>query len=385
MRRTTLSLLAFVFGLSTLFAQQAIFERQNIVSPQKNDDGTVTLRLRAPGAQKVEVMGDCIDGYRKAMTKDENGVWTYTTQPLAPELYSYRFYADGVELQDPANWHRSRDVRSFMSTFIISKEEGDCGYLYENHNVPHGNIQQVWYDSKTLGMARRMSIYTPAGYEKGGNYPVLYLLHGSGGDEDAWLTLGRASQVLDNLIAAGKAVPMIVVMTNGHADNDASPEFTALARRERQKASFEESFPEVKSYIEKNFRVKKGADNTAMCGLSMGGFHTFHLSLMNPGMFGYLGLFSAAVRMDRGSNKSIDQQIADDATVSAQIAAVFKAKPHLYWIGIGKTDFLYEQNKGLRAYLDKMGYPYEYYENEDGHIWRNWRIYLTIFSQKLFK
>ena len=385
MKRVTLSLLALAMGITGMFAQQAIFERQNMVSPQKNDDGTVTLRLRAPGALKVEVMGDCIDGYRKEMTKGENGVWSFTTQPLAPELYSYRFYADGVELQDPANWHRSRDVRSFMSTFIISKEEGDCGYLYENHNVPHGNIHQIWYDSETLGMTRRMSIYTPAGYEKGGNYPVLYLLHGMGGDEDAWLTLGRASQVLDNLIAAGKAVPMIVVMTNGHADNDASPEFTALQQRGRQKASFEESFPEVKRYIEQNFRVKKGADNTAMCGLSMGGFHTFHISLMNPGMFGYLGLFSAAVRMDRNSNKSIDQQIAEDAEVSGQLAAVFKAKPHLYWIGIGKTDFLYEQNKGLRAYLDKMNYPYEYYENEDGHIWRNWRIYLSIFTQKLFK
>ena len=385
MRRTTLSLVAFVMGISSLFAQQAIFERQNIVSPQKNDDGTVTFRLRAPEAQKVNVAGDCIDGYFKPMTKDDDGVWTFTTQPLAPELYSYRFYADGVEMQDPSNWHRSRDVRSFMSTFIISQEEGDAGYLYENHNVPHGNIQQVWYDSPTLGMSRRMSIYTPAGYEKGGNYPVLYLLHGMGGDEDAWLTLGRASQILDNLIAAGKTVPMIVVMTNGHADNDASPEFTALAQRGGQKASFEESFPEVKQYIEKHFRVKKGADNTALCGLSMGGFHTFHLSLMNPGMFGYLGLFSAAVRMDRNSNKPIDQQIAESAEVSGQIAAVFKAKPHLYWIGIGKTDFLYEQNKGLRAYLDKMQYPYEYFENEDGHIWRNWRIYLTLFTQKLFK
>ena len=385
MKRVTLSFMAFALGLTAIFAQQAIFERQNIVSPQMNDDGTVTLRLRAPEAQKVEVIGDCIDGYRKPMTKDDNGVWSFTTQSLAPELYSYRFYADGVELQDPSNWHRSRDVRSFMSTFIISKQEGDQGYLYKNNNVPHGNIQQIWYDSPVLGMSRRMSVYTPAGYEKGGNYPVLYLLHGMGGDEDAWLTLGRASQVLDNLIAAGKAVPMIVVMTNGHADNDASPEFTALEQRGRQKASFEESFPEIKQYIEKNFRVKKGADNTAMCGLSMGGFHTFHISLMNPGMFGYLGLFSAAVRMDRNSNKSIDQQIADDPQVSSQIAAVFKAKPRLYWIGIGKTDFLYEQNKGLRAYLDKMQYPYEYYENEDGHIWRNWRIYLSIFSQKLFK
>jgi len=385
MKRVTLSLLAFALGISAMFAQQAIFEHQDIVSPQKNDDGSVTLRLKAPSAQKVEVMGDCIEGYRKSMTREENGIWTFTTSPLVPELYSYRFYVDGVELQDPSNWHRSRDVRSFMNTFIISKEEGDQGYLYGNHNVPHGNITQIWYDSKTLGMSRRMSIYTPAGYQKGSKYPVLYLLHGMGGDEDAWLTLGRASQVLDNLIAAGKAEPMIVVMTNGHADNDASPEFTALQQRGRQKASFEESFPEIVKYIEKNYRIKKGADNTAICGLSMGGFHTFHLSLMHPGMFGYIGLFSAAVRMDRNSQKSIDQQIAESAEVSGQIAAVFKARPHLYWIGIGKTDFLYEQNKGLRAYLDKMQYPYEYYENEDGHIWRNWRIYLSIFTQKLFK
>ena len=174
MKRTILSILALALGTAAMFAQQAIFERQNIVSPQKNDDGSVTLRLRAPEASKVEVMGDCIEGYRKEMTKGENGVWSFTTQPLAPELYSYRFYADGVELQDPANWHRSRDVRSFMSTFIISKEEGDQGYLYGNHNVPHGNIQQIWYDSPTLGMARRMSIYTPAGYEKGGKYLPLF-------------------------------------------------------------------------------------------------------------------------------------------------------------------------------------------------------------------
>lgn len=384
MKHLSLTLIGLVLFAVQSMAQQAIFEHHDLVSPVFNADGTVTLKLMAPNAQKVEVMGDCVDGYRKEMTK-QDGVWSYTTKALDPELYSYRFYVDGVETLDPANVNRSRDVKSFMSTFIVSKSSDDCGYLYGNHNVAHGNLTQVWYDSPTLGMSRRMSIYTPAGYEKGGKYPVLYLLHGMGGDEEAWLTLGRAVQVMDNLIAQGKAEPMIVVMTNGHADNDACPEFTALKERGRQKASFEESFPEVMQYIEKNFRVKKGAANTALCGLSMGGFHTFHLSLLHPGEFGYLGLFSAAVRMDRNSQKSINVQLEESAEVSGQIAAVFNAKPKLYWIGIGKTDFLYEQNKGLRKFLDKKQYPYEYFESEDGHIWRNWRIYLNIFAQKLFK
>lgn len=368
-----------------LLAQQAIFEKHDIKSPVINSDGTVTFTLLAPTAGKVEVTGDCIEGFKQPMQKQDGGLWTFTTSRLTPELYSYRFYVDGAEALDPSNLDRSRDVRSHMSTFIISNTDTDCGYYYQNHDVPHGDLHQVWYQSETLGMQRRMSIYTPAGYEKGGKYPVLYLLHGMGGDEEAWLTLGRAVQVMDNLIAQGKAEPMIVVMTNGHADNDACPEFTALKERGHQKASFEESFPEVMNYVAKNYRIKKGAHNTALCGLSMGGFHTFHLSLLHPGKFGYLGLFSAAVRMDRNSSKSIDQQIAESPEVSGKIAEVFKAKPELYWIGIGKTDFLYDQNKGLRAYLDRMNYPYEYYESEDGHIWRNWRDYLTIFAQKLFK
>ena len=363
-------------------AQQAIFERHDTRSPQFNDDGTVTLRIKAPEAKKVSIVGDCIKDGHSDLTQHE-GVWEYTTGVLPPELYSYRFYVDGAEVQDASNIERSRDVRSFLSTFIISKEEGDCGWLYQNHNVEHGDVSHVWYDSPTLGMKRRMSIYTPPGYHEGKAYPVLYLLHGAGGDEEAWLTLGRMAQIMDNLIALGKAKPMIVVTPNGNASDDAGPLETGIAKKERPKKSYEESFTDIMNYVKSHYKVKKGADNTALCGLSMGGYHTFRISMLNPGTFGYLGLYSAAFRLDL-SQKSFDEQLADHPEAAGQLKALFAAKPHLYWIAIGKDDFLYQKNVDLRRYLDKMQYPYEYYESEGGHIWRNWRVYLSMFAQRLF-
>lgn len=377
----------FAAMLLTAFAaeaQQAIFERHDTRSPQFNDDGTVTLRIKAPEAKKVTVVGDCIEKGHGEL-KQQDGVWSYTTAQLPAELYSYRFYVDGVEAQDAGNIERSRDVRSFMSTFIVSKEEGDCGWLYQNHNVEHGDVAHVWYDSPQLGLKRRMSIYTPPGYDKGKAYPVLYLLHGAGGDEEAWLTLGRTAQIIDNLIALGKAKPMIVVMPNGNASDDASPLETGLKKKEWPKMSYEESFSDVMNYVKKHYKTKKGADNTAICGLSMGGYHTFRISMLNPGTFGYMGLFSAAIRLGgRNQQKGVEQQFADNPEATAQMKALFDAKPHLYWIAIGKDDFLFQQNVELRSYLDKMQYPYEYYENGGGHIWRNWRIYLSMFAQRLF-
>ena len=363
-------------------AQQAIFERHDTRSPQFNDDGTVTLRIKAQEAQKVSVVGDCIENGHADLTQ-QDGLWSYTTKVLPAELYNYRFYVDGAEVQDAGNIERSRDVRSFMSTFIVSKEEGDCGYLYQNHNVDHGDVAHVWYDSPRLGMKRRMSIYTPPDYDKGKDFPVLYLLHGAGGDEEAWLTLGRTAQIMDNLIALGKAKPMIVVMPNGNASDDAGPLESGIKNKERPKTTYEESFADIMDYVQSHYQVRKGADNTALCGLSMGGYHTFRISMLNPGTFGYIGLYSAAVRLDR-SQKSFEEQLADHPEAAAQLKAVFDAKPHLYWIAIGKEDFLYQQNVALRQYLDKKQYRYEYFENEGGHIWRNWRIYLSMFAPRLF-
>lgn len=378
----TLAVLMLATTLAT--AQEAIFERRDQGSPRFNDDGTVTLSLRAPDATRVDIVGDCVENMHAQLTKDGDR-WSYTSPVLFAELYNYRFYVDGVETLDPSNIERSRDVRSFMSTFIVSREVGDQGYLYANHDVAHGNMAQVWYDSPSLGLARRMTIYTPAGYDKGKKYPVLYLLHGAGGDEEAWPTLGRTQQIMDNLIALGKAEPMIVVMPNGNATDDASPLLSGLSKKGEPKATFEEAFDDIINYVESHYKVKKGPKNTALCGLSMGGYHTFKISNLRPGRFAYIGLFSAAISMERGNRAPVQEQIAGNPAFAKQIADVFAAKPALYWIAIGKDDFLMPQNVSYRAYLDSQKLPYEYYESEGGHSWRNWRVYLSMFAQRLFR
>ena len=239
-----MTLAVLMLATTQAMAQEAIFERRDQGSPRFNDDGTVTLSLRAPDATRVDIVGDCVENMHAQLTKDGDR-WSYTSPVLFAELYNYRFYVDGVETLDPSNIERSRDVRSFMSTFIVSREVGDQGYLYANHDVAHGNMAQVWYDSPSLGLTRRMTIYTPAGYDKGKKYPVLYLLHGAGGDEEAWPTLGRTQQIMDNLIALGKAEPMIVVMPNGNATDDASPLLSGLSKKEKPKATFEEAFDDI--------------------------------------------------------------------------------------------------------------------------------------------
>lgn len=379
-----MTLAVLMLATTQAMAQEAIFERRDQGSPRFNDDGTVTLSLRAPDATRVDIVGDCVENMHAQLTKDGDR-WSYTSPVLFAELYNYRFYVDGVETLDPSNIERSRDVRSFMSTFIVSREVGDQGYLYANHDVAHGNMAQVWYDSPSLGLTRRMTIYTPAGYDKGKKYPVLYLLHGAGGDEEAWPTLGRTQQIMDNLIALGKAEPMIVVMPNGNASDDASPLLSGLSKKEKPKATFEEAFDDIINYVESHYKVKKGPKNTALCGLSMGGYHTFKISNLRPGRFAYIGLFSAAISMGRGNQAPVQEQIAGNPAFAKQIADVFAAKPALYWIAIGKDDFLMQQNVSYRAYLDSQKLPYEYYESEGGHSWRNWRIYLSMFAQRLFK
>lgn len=404
-----LCVLACALFVVTAWGQQALFGGNQIVSPEVNADGTVTFRLYAPKAVKVEVTGDFLPTVKVStpmgevdqsgvapLTEGKDGVWTYTTTSLAPELYSYTFKVDGMTYLDPSNIYMCRDIATYTDIFIVEKEKGDKGDLYSVNAVPHGNVSKVWYDSPTLKMTRRMTVYTPAGYEKGGRYPVLYLLHGAGGDEDAWTTLGRAAQIMDNLIAEGKAKPMIVVMTNGNTNCEAAPGEWSKGmykpsfmghRDSKPVASMEESFPDVVKYVEKNYRVLKNKKDRAICGLSMGGGHSFAISKLYPNMFDYVGLFSAAIYVKGGNNSKqpLLDQMNEDADFNKQMAALFGAHPKLYWIAIGKTDFLYKANADYRKYLDGKGYSYEYLETEGGHIWRNWRVYLTEFAQKIFK
>lgn len=367
---------ALAIGMAA-WAQQALGPGTGLVSPEINPDHSVTFRLFAPKAIKVQVTGDFMPGSAD-MKEGKDGVWTFTTKPLEGELYSYSFIVDGMRTMDPSNIYRNRDVATWTNIFTLSAEQGDKGWYYEAHDVPHGTVSHVWYDSPTLGTNRRLTVYTPAGYEGGkAKYPVLYLLHGSGGDEDAWSDLGRTVQIMDNLIAEGKAKPMIVVMPNGVWFNKAAPgaavnmfQPTFANSRSQSTIEVENSFPDIMAFIEKNYRVAKGYANTAVAGLSMGGRQSCMLSLHYPDKFGYVGLFSG-VAVPEGNEAAFD--------------AVFAAKPRLYWIGCGKDDGIIVNSRKLKAFCDERGYPVTLYESEGGHIWRNWRVYLTLFAQKLFK
>ena len=384
MRRISAFIVCTLMCISTI-AQQSLGRNSRVQSPEINNDQTVTFRLRAPKAVKVQVTGDFTPKGRVDMVENREGIWEYTTpEALSPELYCYNFIVDGLKINDPSNVFRIRDVSSVFDVFIIGGERAD---LYKVNNTPHGTVSKVWYHSPSLGIDRRMTVYTPAGYESSSKrYPVFYLLHGMGGDENAWSELGRATQILDNLIAQGKAEPMIVVMTNGNAAQEAAPGESSLGytqpslmQAKTMEGSFEQHFPEVVKFIDKNYRTKANKKNRAIAGLSMGGFHSLHISKHYPDMFDYVGLFSAAIYPGRNAASPVYQDM--DGKLKAQ----FAKKPSLYWIGIGKTDFLYRDNERFRKQLDSAHHPYEYFENEDGHIWKNWRIYLTEFTPKLFK
>lgn len=385
-------------ALLSASAQQALWGVPTIISPEVNQDKTVTFRLNAPNANLVQVTGDFLptekiktpfgefDGPGHAdLKKNGNGLWEYTTPaPLAPELYSYTFVVDSLKMTDPSNVYQLRDVASVTNIFIIPGERAD---LYSVNKVPHGTVSKVWYESPSLGMDRRLTVYTPAAYEDSNKrYPVFYLLHGMGGDENAWTELGRAAQILDNLIAQGKVKPMIVVMTNGNASQEAAPGETSEGLKapttqlpKTMDGSFETSFPEVVNFIDSHYRTKADKASRAIAGLSMGGFHSLHISKANPDMFDYVGLFSAAIL----PTNCVESPVYSD--FEGKLKTQFDKKPALYWIAIGDKDFLYDANKQYRELLDSKKYPYEYYETGEGHIWKNWRIYLTEFLPKLFR
>lgn len=371
------------------FAQQALWGVINIKSPDIHDDNTVTFRLKAPQAKKVEITGDFLPSRKAntvALVMNKDSVWEFTTpEPLASELYSYNFIVDGVRVIDPSNVYMNRDVTSVANIFIIGGTPGD---LYNVKNVPHGTVSRTWYNSPTLDMKRRLTVYTPAGYEDNQkqHYPVLYLLHGMGGDEEAWIALGRASQMLDNLIAQSKIKPMIVVMPNGNAVQEAAPGESSLRLQpptaqlpKTMEGSFEKAFPDIVKYIDSHYRTIAHKSSRAICGLSMGGFHSKFISAEYPDLFDYVGLFSAAIMPNGNMTCEIYQN--QDAKLKIQ----FAKKPKLYWIGIGNADFLYKANTDYRKYLTDHNYPFTYVETGEGHIWKNWRIYLAQFTQKLFK
>jgi enterochelin esterase family protein len=374
-------------------ARPAFRRPPRVVSPEILPDNKVIFRLYAKDASKITVSGEWQAGFgaSEALVKNDTGLFSITVGPLTPELYAYTFTVDGVRTIDPGNAQVRRDGSNYQSFFIVPGPESDL-YLQKN-DVPHGTITKIWYKSAVLNMDRRVYVYTPAGYE-GGNkkYPVFYLFHGAGGDEDAWTNMGRTAQIMDNLIVQGRAVPMIVVMTNGNANqagaqNEVPPIPSmgeqGMAAYQRYAGKFEEHLvKDIVPFIEKNYRTLTGKDNRAIAGLSMGGAHTQTITNNNPGMFGYIGVFSMGI-MNMGPQNSDAAKLEQERI--AKLEALKKSGYKLYWIGCGKDDFVYKGVVTLRETLDKVGLKYTYRESTGGHTWANWRIYLSEFAPLLFK
>jgi enterochelin esterase-like enzyme len=386
-------------------------------SPEILDDQKVTFRLRAPNASEVLLNGDWPQGRGVKMAKDDAGTWSATVGPLTPELWAYTFNVDGVSLLDSANANILRDGTRYSNFLIV---DGALSDAYKIKDVTHGNVSLVWYDSPTLASAspRRMYVYTPPGYDRStARYPVLYLLHGAGGDEDAWNNMGRASVIMDNLIAGNRVKPMLVVMTNGNANQKMAPGYgivpgqiigntgnpgevgvagafsggrgaapgaaptpggataPAVGRgggRGMSNSAFPESLVnDVVPYIEKNFRAIPNKDSRAIAGLSMGGGHTLAATNAHPDVFSYVGVFSMGTAAD----------------VSDKLEALKKAGVKYYYVGHGKDDPVVRvaQGQNLAAQLQKVGINYHYTESSGGHTWSNWRIYLSEFTPSLFK
>ena len=378
--------------LGTLQAQEltnfSFWGQKPIVSPEIQND-SVTFRLKADYATIVKLSGSWMENPWTGtidMTRGENNVWSVKIPLPAPEIYTYNFVVDGVAVNDPQNVLVQRDGTRYLPMLLVPGERTE-NYGEANQ---HGTVSHPWYHSKLLGMDRRLTVYTPYGYENNPKkkYPVLYLLHGAGGDEEAWTSMGRTAQILDNLIEKGLAEPMIVVMPNGNANQAAArtlniPEkpmaFNRWDREAFEKMSDAEKdlamngyvrslCTEIVPFIEKNYRAIAKPASRAIAGLSMGGGHTISASILYPEMFDYICPLSAA-----------------GSATPEQIATLKKAGVKLYFLACGNTDFLFQGAEEMHAKLNEQGLKHEYFVSDGGHVWANWRLYLNTFAQKLFK
>jgi len=383
------------------------------VSPIVLEDGTVTFRLYAPDARTVTVRNttggyaDWPGGNEVPLAPDGQGLWSVTIGPLPSEYFKYVYVVDGVPALDPGNTVAVRDSRLYSSLLRVP---GSAAALYDICAVPHGTVQQIWYPSPTLGLTRRAIIYTPPGYQHcGEHYPVLYLLHGGGGDEDQWCGLGCAPQILDNLIAAGRARPMIVVMPNGNAKQAASfgvlPVETGWQRPEPGAGilDFPSSIvPDLVPWIDEGYRTLRDREHRAIAGLSMGGAQAFHCALSNLDQMAWLATFSGgfpllpgvAVEIPAPSNAGrlrgpdITRTIDPDkfASLVPHLDARLNEELRLLHLTMGLEDGLITTHRDLKRLLDARGIAYSLMELPGyAHEWRFWRLSLADLVTRLFQ
>ncbi len=373
-RTLSLLLLFYVFGFaSAAFAQTTPVP---VVSPEVLPDNRVTFRFRAPNVKEVALS---LEGASKDLTmqKDEQGVWSVTSEPLTPDFYGYSFVADGVHLIDPSNPLMKPNLLNTTSQVHVP----EASLPWEVGDVPHGEVHHHFYKSTVVGDQRDFYVYTPPGYDGRGKqtYPVLYLLHGFSDDASGWTAVGRANVILDNLISQGKTKPMLVVMTLGYG----APEilrggFGGFSRspevRDRNFAKFSEALlGEVLPRVESAYLVKKDQNSRAIAGLSMGGSESLLTGLNNLDKFAWVGAFSSG-----GIPEEFDKDFPKlDAKANSQLKVL--------WIACGVDDRLIELNRKLRSWLDAKGVHKVDVETPGAHTWMVWRRNLVAFSGLLFR
>jgi enterochelin esterase family protein len=351
-----------------------------VVSPEVAADRRVSFRIFAPKGEVVRLVGtDIPDNAQGApLTKGAEGVWEGTLGPLLPGAYRYHFDVDGVPVIDPRNPSTSESNENTWSLVAVPGSD-----VMDTRDVPHGAVAAVTYYSKALKRFRRMHVYTPPGYEKGGGrYPVFYLLHGAFDCDDSWTSVGRAGFILDNLIAAGKAKPMVVVMPAGHTGpfsfggpRPATDEFVA------------DFTGDVMPHVESHYRVHADRAHRAIAGLSMGGGQTLTIGMSRLGDFAYLGVFSSGVFgiTGRGPGAGEPGPSFEERHRAALDDARMKKGLRLFWFATGKDDFVVETSRATVEMLKKHGFDVVYEETAGGHTWLNWRDYLAEFAPQLFR
>ena len=360
---------------------QAWNNRSPVSSPEVSEDGKITFRIYAPNADTVRLSSSDLPGqmWGSMMTRDEEGEgeWELTVGPFVPGSYRYNFNVDGVSVIDPVNPVTSQSNANTWSLVTVS---GDPNM--DTRDVPRGAVSEVTYYSESLGKFRRMHVYTPPGYEADDskNYPVFYLLHGAGDNDDSWSSVGRAGFILDNLIADGKAVPMIVVMPDGHTSI-----FRWGAGGLNMNEFVKDFNGDIKPYVEAHFRVKTDRASTAIAGLSMGGAHTLDIGIPNLGEFAYIGVYSSGVFGINGGPMAGQVPSYTERNAAVLDDESLKEGLKLFWFATGDEDFLVETTRATVKMFEGHGFDVVYEETGGGHTWLNWRDYLIEFAPMLFR
>jgi enterochelin esterase family protein len=334
----------------------------SISSPDVNPDHSITFRYYSRTAQSVSVNGEFLKA-PVALVKDTSGIWSVTVPPVQPDIYPYSFMVDSVPTADPNNSFIFANERFKRSIVDVP---GDAPLIHSLQNVPHGAISYRYYNSSTLGVTRQMLVYTPPGFKAGGKkkYPVLYLIHGGSDTEETWTKVGRANLIADNLIAQGKALPMIIVMPYGNVRPKPMPDFT------------KDVVKDIIPFVESNYPVLPGSKNRAVAGFSVGGGQTLNIGLTNTGKFAYICSYAPYTATEE-FEKNFTNWTPDADKINKELK--------LFTISVGTEDFLYESVKKNLAMFAENKINVKPYIVGGGHTWMNCKKYLATTLQELFK